>query len=77
MEFIAANGYLILLLVVILLFFIYELYIKPQPEEEFPTFIELEESSEDIKIDYDKSLDKEVLEAVKIAIKIHREKAYE
>jgi len=75
MEFITTNGQIIALLVVLLLFLIYELYIKPQPEEELPTFIELEE---DISVeDQDKSLDREVLEAVKMAIKIHKEKSNE
>ena len=75
MEFIATNGQIIALLVVLLLFLIYELYIKPQSEDELPSFLDLEEES--TIEEKDKSLDKEVLEAVKMAVKIHREKSNE
>jgi len=75
MDFVATNSWFIALLVVLLLFLIYELYIKPQSEDELPSFLDLEEES--TIEEKDKSLDKEVLEAVKMAVKIHREKSNE
>ena len=80
MEFITANSQIIALLVVILLFFIYELYVKSQPEEEITAFIEVEDTQEESSlssVSLDKSLDKEILEAVKIAVKIHKERSNE
>jgi hypothetical protein len=76
MSFIATNGLIILLLVVVILFFLYELYFKSEPPQELPTFIDVELEESSTQID-DKNLDKDILEAVKIAIKIHREKANE
>jgi len=78
MEFIATNGQIIALLVVILLFLIYELFVKnyERQEDEIISFLAEEEQERDAQAD-DKSLDKEVLEAVKIAVKIHREKSNE
>jgi Ca2+/Na+ antiporter len=71
MEFLTANSLLLLLLAVVLLFFIYQLYFKVEEQEETPKFIELDIDNKNTK---DKTLDKEILEAVKLAVKMHREK---
>jgi hypothetical protein len=75
MNFLATNSLIIILLVVVVLFFIYEIYFKYTPTEELPTFIDVELESSSSQSD-DSTLDKEVLEAVKIAVKIHREEAH-
>jgi len=74
MDFIAANSVYVGLLAVILLLFIYELYFKPQKDDDKIDIVESYETIDTTKLN-DKLLDKEIQEAVKIAIKLHREKA--
>jgi len=71
MEFLTANSLLLILLVVALLFFIYQLYFRVEERDDSPNVIDLDI---DNKNPEDKILDKEIIEAVKLAVKMHREK---
>jgi len=72
MEFLTTNSLLLLLLVVSLFFLIYQLYFKIEDkDEQSPPIVELGIDNSEPE---DKILDKEILEAVKIAVRMHREK---